>query len=242
MINSIRKYSKIRLSLILGSGIKINSDLINYYKVIYREKGGVHSKKILLCKIRGRNVMIFQGRRHYYEGYDYSDLVTNVRIAAEAGSGYVLLTNAAGGINGNLEIGDLMLINSYINFNPMLKVPAVKLLPVNYFNKIIESASVNVGIYLKKGTYCYCTGPQYETNAEIRFLSKLGTDAVGMSTLPEFYELNRSGIMVSAISCITNVLKPDSKVFTSHNEVLINARKCSSAFSELVDAILCELK
>lgn len=237
MINN----KNIALALILGSGVELNDDIITNKVIIFEETKGVHHKLIFTCTISGKNVVVFKGRKHFYEGYSREELTANIRTAKELGVKDLLVTNAAGGINENFNEGDLMLIRSHINF-----IDKLKLLPVfvNYNNILSEkfrTACGKVNVKLHEGTYGCYSGPTYETKAEIRFQKKIGLDAAGMSTIPEVLDASYTGINILGLSIITNMLKENSISVTSHKEVLNTAKIASLKLNKVLPAFISEL-
>ena len=188
-------------------------------------------------------VAVLQGRVHYYEGHTMDEVVFPTRVLSMMGIDTLLLTNAAGGLNPNMKPGDFMVISDHINLmgdNP-LKGPNLQNLGPRFpdmseaYDKSIRRdllavmGKTNVGVH--EGVYCAVSGPTYETPAEVRYLKKIGTDAVGMSTVPETIAANHLGIRVGAISCITNLASGISKTKLSHDEVTETAQKVEGQFS-----------
>jgi len=231
----------IALGLILGSGVDISESSISGKKVILEDTSGVHHKIIYTCRIAGKDAVIFKGRKHFYEGYTPDEITSNVRLAKELGVCNLLLTNAAGGLNENFAEGDIMMINSHINFIDKLKFrPDTQ----NYSSMLQEKfriACSKMKVKLHEGTYGCYPGPNYETKAEIRFQKKTGLDAAGMSTVPEVSEANSLGINVLAVSVITNLLKENSISVTNHNQVLQTAKLASANLNKVLPVFISEL-
>lgn len=230
---------KVKIGIILGSGLGSFIKELSSPKLIYDDNTGFHKLKIFKGKIGGKSIAIFTGRRHYYEGYSLDKILENIRIAKELGIEFLIVTNAAGGINKNFNVTDLMLINSHINF---LKIKLPRNSNFNIYDhetitRVRTFAKENK-IGLKSGSYCCMTGPVYESRSEIRFLSRLGVDAVGMSTVPEVIYANSLGIRTIAISCITNVVSEQSKHITAHEEVILAGKNSYNNFSELIKIII----
>jgi purine-nucleoside phosphorylase len=237
----MRENGKIDLALILGSGIELDDNITNDKSVFYIETSGIHKKIIYTCSIAGKTVLVFQGRKHFYEGHNYEDIIHNVKTAHEMGAKNLLITNAAGGLNDNFSEGDLMLIKSHINFNGKLFYPKTAF-PVsqNLVEILLRSASAE-GIKIHEGVYGYLTGPTYETKAEIRAQRKMGTDAVGMSTIPEIYEAAKLGMNVIAVSVITNLLKENNIIPASHDDVVLTAKTASKSLNIIIQRLVSEL-
>jgi purine-nucleoside phosphorylase len=226
------------LGLILGSGIELDDDIITD-KIIYNiDTSGIHKKIMYGCKIGGKQLLVFKGRRHYYEGHTINDMLGNVHAASENGVRNIIITNAAGGLNENFCDGDLMLITSHIDFNEKLlydkKFEHYSKDMQDSFRKACSLAKVK----LHEGSYGFYTGPTYETKAEIRFQKKIGLDAAGMSTVPEVYEASKLGMNVMAVSVITNLLKENAILEASHDDVLLTAQKASSKFNKALQKFI----
>ena len=233
--------SNITLGLILGSGIDLNEEIITEKTVYSVETSGVHKKIIYGCKINGKNILVFRGRKHFYEGCDLNDMLTNVRKAHESGVKNLLITNAAGGLNENFSEGDLMLLTSHIDFNGKLSYQRDYSPYSAELKDKVRIAFIKSRVKLHEGSYGYYQGPTYETKAEIRLQKKFGIDAAGMSTVPEIYEAVSLKMNVAAISVITNLLKENNAVPTSHDEVLINAERASEKLNKAIVNLINEL-
>ncbi|MGB5286905.1 MAG: purine-nucleoside phosphorylase [Ignavibacteriaceae bacterium] len=242
------------VALILGSGLgefanstkKIKSlstsEIPGYPKATVKGHQGV----IHFSKIENKNVLIFQGRLHFYEGHKLSDCLLPVLLTRKLGCNKIILTNAAGGVNRNFAPGDLMLIDSFNTIN--LKKEIANLIgiasidkrntflncPSKKMNEIFIESAKEIKITLNSGTYWFTKGPSYETPAEIKMIGKLGGDAVGMSTVHEAVFASSLNIEVAAISCITNMAAGISKQKLSHNEVTETATKVADKFSLLI--------
>ena len=234
------KWSKAKpfASLVLGSGWGdvINAfdvkDELPYEKIWGLGKGGVvgHASKLTLAEINGKEIFIFQGRRHWYEGEGWTPVVIPAYISQHCGASIFFATNAAGGIS--YPPGSLMMLSDHIN--QMFGHPLIgphreefgerfpdqsEVYSIELRNKIKEAAK-EVGIEMNEGVYVAATGPTYETPAEIRGYKAIGADAVGMSTVPEAILANAMGLKVAAISCISNHAAGISKVPLCHQEVM----------------------
>ena len=209
-----------------------------------------HSGKLWLTKPAGHKVLVFQGRRHWYEGDGWAPVIFPALLAHEVGARSLLLTNAAGGIRNDLNAGDFMVVTDHINFmgsNPLIGTvphPSITRFPdqsVVYdlsVRKKIHEAGKKLGIDLKEGTYIGFSGPAFETPAEIRAFSRLGADAVGMSTVPEAMVANALGLRVGAVSCISNLAAGLSGIPLSHEEVEETSKKVLPKMSELLTHLL----
>jgi purine-nucleoside phosphorylase len=181
-----------------------------------------HKGKLIYGKIAGQTVMVMQGRFHLYEGYSLQDVTYPIRIMHALGVNRLLVSNAAGAINLNFKKSELMLIDDHINLQggSPLAFKGVELLGErfvdmsapydNHMNTLLKSIAEKENITLHSGVYTSVFGPQLETRAEYRMLKLIGTDAVGMSTVPEVIVANHLGIKVLAISVITDECDADN--------------------------------
>ena len=249
---------KPELSIILGSGLGQFAEGIKTHKTIsIKSIPGYpastiegHAGKIHFAEYRGKKLLLFQGRIHFYEGYPLSECILPVFITNKTGCKKILLTNAAGSININFHPGDLMLATSFNGIN--IKKELTRLiglsgieekekvldLPSQSFNKIIKEAAKKEKIQLQEGVYWYSKGPSYETPAEIKMAGKFGGDAAGMSTVHEAMFASYSGLTTSAISCITNYGSGISKSKLSHSEVTETANLVREKFERLLKRII----
>lgn len=247
-------------AIVLGSGLGqfCESEFVNIVgEVCYSEIEGMpvstapnHKGKFIFAEIDGKKAIIMQGRVHLYEGYTSEQVVIPIRLMRCLGAKKLILTNAAGGINKNFSVGDFMLIRYHISC--FIKSP---LIGTNYdelgtrfpdmsdayskaFRDRIKTASCNAGIGLKEGTYVQLTGPQFETPAEIRMLSALGADAVGMSTVIEATAGVHCGFEVCGISLITNYACGILDTPLSGEEVSQTANRVSEKFEKLLRLVI----
>ena len=238
------KNNNITLGLILGSGIELDDKILTNKKVLFEDKNGVHHKVIFSCILSGKEILVFKGRKHFYEGWSLEDITANIKTASNYGVKNIFVTNAAGGLNDNFRAGDLMLINSHINFIDKLKfnTPYINR---NFYNYELKNKFINAckqaAVKLHEGTYGCYTGPTYETKAEIRMQKKIKLDAAGMSTVPEVINANESGIKILAVSVITNLLKENSTEAASHEEVLLTAASASISLNKVLPIFINQL-
>lgn len=246
------------LALILGSGLGDFAKNIEIVKSIPTSslqgypKSTVqgHEGYIHFAKHARKNILIFQGRIHFYEGYKLSECILPVHITDKLGCKKIILTNAAGGINPHFNPGDLMLITSFLSINlkaelsKLIGVPSFNIknnllnLPSKSMNELIRNSGLEEKILLKEGSYWFTKGPSYETPAEIKMLSKMGIDSVGMSTVHEAIYASIKNIEIGAISLITNHAAGISKEKLSHKEVIEVADKAKMKFEKLVKKII----
>lgn len=205
-----------------------------------------HRGRLLLARAGDRRILIFQGRRHWYEGVGWTPIALPVFIAARAGARAALITNAAGGINPEFAPGNLMLITDHINAlgtNPLIgphhtrwgtRFPDQSRLYDPELTGQWRQSAVATGIALREGIYLATSGPCYETPAEVRVFRSMGADAVGMSTVPEAILAGASGLRVTAISCITNLAAGITHSPLGHREVLEATQQAMPAMRTLL--------
>ena len=216
------------VGIVLGSGLGKLADRITDRTVIpYREIPGFpvstaigHKGNFIAGTLGGRTVIAMQGRFHYYEGYPMELVVLPIRVMIRLGIGRLFVSNAAGGVNFDFRIGDLMIIRDHINLLPNPLVgrnldefgPRFPDMTRPYDPALIRAAekiAAESGIELKKGVYLAGTGPSYETPSEYRYFRMIGADAVGMSTIPEVIAARHASIPVLGMSVITNEAHDD---------------------------------
>lgn len=253
---------KPEIALILGSGLGSLSEqleeepvIINYRDIPYFPVSTTagHAGRLLFGTLHGQNVMIMEGRPHYYEGYSMKQIAFPVFLMKFIGVKQLFITNASGGINRDFSPGTLMIIEDFINLvsdNPLIGINDERIGPrfpdmsEPYSPRIratAERVADNLGIGYSRGVYAGFQGPYYETAAEIRSIAALGADAVGMSTVPETIAANYVGIECFAIACITNMATGIQKVKHSHQRVLDVARDASEKLSIWISSLINEL-
>lgn len=246
------------VAVILGSGL---GDLVNVVeKSKYIEYKDIpnfpqstvvgHEGRLVFGEINGVEVLLMQGRFHYFEGYTMKQVTYPVYVMQQLGIKKLIVTNACGGINTSFSPGTLMLINDFINLvsdNPLIGVnderfgPRFPDMSEPYKIELIEKAKAiadEIGVEYKEGVYAGFMGPYYETAAEIRAIGRQGADAVGMSTVPETIVANYLGMDVLGIACITNMATGIQKVKHSHERVVETARKASVSLCKWVVKII----
>lgn len=246
---------KPRFALVLGSGFGCFADEIEIVDAVeYSRIDGFplstvpgHEGRFLFGRIGGADVVCMQGRVHYYEGYDISDVVLPVRLMGMLGAKALFLTNAAGSLNPAYRAGELMLIRDHVMTffpaNPLRggnidelgpRFPDMSEIYDAALSDIIRSCASQLSIPLREGVYVQLPGPSFETPAEIRFLGSCCGDAVGMSTACEAVAARHMGMRVCGVSCITNKGAGLSPTPLSHEEVNINANKAAERFTALI--------
>ena len=214
--------------IVLGSGLgkladKIENPIIVPYREIPHFPASTavgHKGNFIAGELGGKFVVAMQGRFHYYEGYTMEYVTLPIRVMKVLGIEYLFVSNAAGGVNFDFKVGDLMIIKDHINLlpNPLIGPnmeefgPRFPDMTRPYSPKLIATAkeiAAQEGIALKEGTYLASTGPTYETPAEYKYFRTIGADAVGMSTIPEVIVARHSSIPVFGMSVITNEAHDD---------------------------------
>ena len=246
---------KPEIALVLGSGLGDYADsevqivkTLDYADIEGFPKSTVdgHKGRFVFGYVQNIPVVIMQGRVHFYEGYDISDVVLPTRLMALMGAKVLFLTNAAGGVNFDFSAGDFMLITDQISSfvpNPLieknidslgLRFPDMSEVYNKNLCERIRLAAKNVGVNLKEGVYLQLTGPSFETPAEIRMVRTLGADAVGMSTAVEAIAGHHAGMKVCGISCISNLACGMTDQPLSHTEVNEITDRVAPIFRKLI--------
>lgn len=238
------------VGIILGSGLGGLADSIETDIAIkYRDIPGFpvstvegHKGQLIFGMLGGRKVVAMQGRFHYYEGYTPQQVVFPVRVMKLLGIKYLFVSNAAGGINPEFKVGDLMVITDHINLipNPLVGPNIEELGPrfpdmsEAYDRGLIglaDKLAAEEGIALRHGVYAGGTGPTFETGAEYRYFQSIGGDAVGMSTTPEVIAARHMGMPVFGMSVITNSGLSGEK--STHEEVQEEGAKAAEKMTRL---------
>jgi len=229
------------IGVVLGSGLGAFADeLTERVELPYGEIPGWphstavgHAGKLILGNLGEVPVAAMAGRAHLYEGYSPAQVTYGVRVLGSLGVRSMVFTNAAGGINLELQRGGLVLISDHINLqgvNPLCgpnddllgpRFPDMSEAYSRRFREIAKAVAVELCVPIREGVYAAMLGPSYETPAEIRFLRLIGADVVGMSTVLEAIAANHMGMKVLGVSCVTNMaagVLPETKI--NHEEVL----------------------
>ena len=243
-------------AIILGTGLgSLVNEITDKYEISYESIPNFpvstvegHSGKLIFGKLGNKEILAMQGRFHFYEGYAMTEVTFPVRVMRELGIKTLFVSNAAGGMNPDFEIGDLMIITDHINFFPEHPLrgknipygPRFPDMSEAYSKELIRKANeiaTEKGIKVQHGIYIGTQGPTYETPAEYKMFRILGADAVGMSTVPEVIVANHCGIQVFGISVITDLGVEGKIVEVTHEDV----QKAADAAQPLMTTIMREL-
>lgn len=250
------------VAIILGSGlgkivdIMTDKEIVPYKDIPHFPQGSVagHAGNIVFGNIGTTRIMALQGRFHYYEGFTMKEVAYPVFVMKLLDIPHMIVTNACGGINESFKPGDLMIITDFINsvgVNPLMGAnderfgPRFPDMSEPYDHVLIEKAkqvASTLGIEPKEGIYTLFQGPYYETAAEIRMFKTLGSDAIGMSTVPETIVANYVGIKTLGIACITNMATGIRTGKHSHEEVVAIAEQSSQKLCMWIEKLLQDWK
>lgn len=255
-----------RIAIVLGSGLSALADAVA--QPVYVDFRDIphfpistipgHRGRLVLGTLQGQPVAVMQGRTHTYEGYSAQQVTLPIRVLRLMGVETLILTNAAGGLNQSFHSGDLMVISDHINLigmagtNPLRGPNDPELGPrfldmSKAYDRTLRRLALDVaaaeGIPMHQGVYVGLAGPTFETPAEIRFLRRMGGDAVGMSTTSETVVARHGGMRVLGISGISNVAidDPDSESEASHEEVLEAGALLTPRMTTVIRGVLARL-
>lgn len=248
--------------VVLGSGLGKLADKIEDQTVIdYKEIPGFpvstaigHAGKLIAGMLGGKFIIAMKGRFHYYEGYPMDLVTLPIRVMKVLGIRYLFVSNAAGGVNFDFKIGDLMIIRDHINLlpNPLIgknlddfgpRFPDMTRPYEPALIALAEKIGASLGIALKKGVYLAGTGPSYETPSEYKYFRMIGADAVGMSTIPEVIVARHSSIPVFGVSVITNEAHDDyAEDYVNDGDDVVAAAdaaadRMTALFSGIIEAL-----
>lgn len=262
-VNFLKSYNtaNAKVGVVLGSGLgnfvqEIQTQHeIPYEKIPHFPVSTVqgHTGKLIFGTIAGKSIVAMAGRFHFYEGYDAEDVVFPIRVMKFLGVETLFLSNAAGGVNTDYKIADLMIIKDHISFstkNPLIGKnderfgPRFPDMSEPYSKELIQKAKdigKRLNIDLKEGVYFVVTGPTFETHAEYKMIHVLGGDVVGMSTVQEVIVARHMGMKVFAMSVITDIgIRDDDNIIT-HEEVLEAAKEAEPKFSAIFRELIASL-
>jgi len=246
------------VGIILGTGLgdlveKVSiAQVLPYEEIPHFPPSTVagHAGRLIFGQCGGKNVLVMQGRVHFYEGYSLTRVTFPVRVMKKAGAEILIISNAAGGLNPLFVPGDIMVISDHINFtgqNPLIgpnldpmgpRFPDMTAVYDRELIELTERVALEEKIKLQKGVYVGVTGPSMETPAETRFLRMMGGDAVGMSTIPEVIVAVHAGLRILGLSAISNVNRPDSMKPAPIEEILSNAALAGQKMIRIVEGVL----
>jgi purine-nucleoside phosphorylase len=246
------------VGVVLGSGLGAFADELSHpVELPYRDIPGWpgstavgHAGKLVVGQLGDLNVAVMAGRAHLYEGYTPTEVTYGVRVLGLLGVRSMIFTNAAGGINLELERGGLVLISDHINLqgsNPLVgpnddalgpRFPDMSEAYSCAYRKTAKQVAAELGIPMREGVYAAMLGPSYETPAEIRYLRTIGADVVGMSTVSEAIVANHMGIKVLGISCVTNMAAGILPQKINHEEVLETGAMVRDTLVKFLKALL----
>ena len=247
-----------KVLLILGSGLGALGDqvedpiVVPYTEVPHMKRSTApdHKGQFVFGRLSGKDVAVMQGRLHTYEGWSFADVSYPVRVLRLLGAETLVVTNAAGAVNREFDVGDIMLITDHIKlfgvsplcgpnldeFGP--RFPDMSHVYTPALREAARKAAENLDIRLRQGVYMYFPGPQYETPAEVRAARILGADAVGMSTVPEAITAAHCGMRVLGFTLCTNMAAGVLDQPLSGEEVIAAGQAAGPKFTALVKACL----
>lgn len=249
------------IGVILGTGL---GDLVNHIDIknelnykdipdfpVSTVEG--HSGKLIFGNLGGKYIMAMQGRFHYYEGYDMKEVTFPVRVMRQLGVETLFVSNAAGGMNKEFRVGDVMVITDHINLfpeNPLrgknyeelgTRFPAMTEAYNHALIDMADDIAREDNIRLMHGVYVGTPGPTFETPAEYEYFRIIGGDAVGMSTVPEVIVANHAGMRVFGVSVITDLGGKDIKEVPTHEEVQKAAVKAQPVMTKIIKEMLARI-
>jgi purine-nucleoside phosphorylase len=250
-----------RAGLILGSGLNsladaiTKPDVIPYGEIANWPRSTVHGHagRLVIGELEGQSVLVMQGRVHFYEGYSMSHVTLPVRVMLRLGLEMMFVTNAAGGVNPDFVPGDVMLITDHLNLvgmtgaNPLMgpnidelgpRFPDMSQAYDRELMNLARKVAARENITLREGIYCALSGPSFEGPADLRFLRMAGTDAVGMSTVPEVIVARHGGMRVLGMSGISNKANLDGSTVTTHEEVIEAGKIITPKIEKIIRGVL----
>ena len=255
-----------RVGMILGTGLNpiadavVDGTIIPYDEIPHFPQPTVegHQGRLVIGILEGQPVIIMQGRAHYYEGYSMAEVTFPVRVMQVLGIEVLIVTNAAGGLSPDFQAGDVMLIDDHINLIGMggltpLRGPNLDSFGPRFpdmsepydaqLRQLARDVAEAAAVPLQHGVYVCLAGPSFETPADLRFLRRIGVDAVGMSTVPEVTVARHAGTRVLGLSGISNIAMVDGApgVETTHEEVLEAGMLLVPRMTEVIRGVLRQL-
>ncbi len=250
-----------KIGMILGSGLGPlaeaveNVTYISYNDLPHWPVSTVegHSGRLVIGQLAGHDVIVMQGRSHFYEGYTMQQVGLPVRVMKLLGVETMIITNAAGGVNQSFSVGDIMLIDDHINlpgmigqnplFGPNLsefgpRFPSMTFAYDPDLKQLARDVAAELELGMQSGVYMALSGPTYETIAEIRFLQAVGADAVGMSTTHEVVTAVHAGMRVLGFSGVTNICNIGDGDVPNHEEVIEAGKVIAPNLMKLLQTLL----
>ncbi|GAB4415941.1 MAG: purine-nucleoside phosphorylase [Anaerolineales bacterium] len=212
-----------------------------------------HAGQLVVGYLEGQPVLVMQGRVHFYEGYSMAQVTLPVRVMQRLGIETMIVTNAAGGVNPDFVPGDVMLITDNLNMvgmvgnNPLMgpnldelgpRFPDMSQAYDRELGDLARKVAAELGITLREGVYCGLSGPSFESPADLRFLRMIGTDAVGMSTVPEVIVARHGGMRCLGFSGISNKANLDGSTITTHEEVIEAGQVITPKMEKIIRGVL----
>ncbi len=245
-------------AIILGTGLgELAAEITDQETIPYEDIPNFpvstvegHSGKLIFGKLGAKRVIAMQGRFHFYEGYDMKQVTFPIRVFKALGVEYLFVSNAAGGMNGSFDVGDIMLIDDHINLFPEhpLRGKNFNELGTRFpdmseaYDKELRLLAIDIAkeknIKLQHGVYVGTQGPTFETPAEYNYFRIIGGDAVGMSTVPEVIVANHAKMKVLAFSIITDLGVVGKIVEVTHEEVQEAAKIAQPKMAEIIRTVV----
>ena len=246
-----------KIGIILGSGLSgIADELSEKINFNYEEipdfpvsTAPGHKGELIFGKLGKNNVVLMNGRFHYYEGYDMKTLTFPIRVMQLLGIEYLFITNAAGGMNPDFELGVPMLITDHINMmgdNPLIgqnidewgpRFPDMSDTYTGELRKQAVEVARELGTPLYEGVYVAVTGPNFEGPAELKMFRHMGGDAIGMSSVPEAITASHGGIKVLGMSAITDKAVGEELQPLTGEEVLEVAKRAGEKMASIITTL-----
>jgi purine-nucleoside phosphorylase len=247
-----------QIALLTGTGLGDSTrsiritKTVDYAQIPHYPQSTVesHAGNLGLGTLAGKEILVFSGRCHLYEGYSPQAVTFSIRIMQELGVGCLILSNASGGLNTDFEAGDIMVIADHINLtgeNPLvgpnedswgLRFPDMVKAYDRDLARIASDAAGRAGFSLREGVYVGLKGPSLETPAEMRFLRRIGADAVGFSTVMETIAAVHGGLRVLGLSTITNINDPDDPAPATMEAILAVAQKTAPRLDAIIRGVI----
>ncbi|MDD2695755.1 MAG: purine-nucleoside phosphorylase [Anaerolineales bacterium] len=257
----VRLTTRPKVGVILGSGLGALAEAVEsaaaipYQDLPHWPRPTVegHQGRLVNGKLEGQDVLVMQGRSHYYEGYSMAQVGLPVRVMRRLGIETLIVTNAAGAVNPDFRPGDLMLITDHLNLIGMAGLSPLRGPNLDEFGPrfpdmsqsydrqlcaLARQVAAEENLQLWEGVYVCLAGPSFETPADLRFLRSAGVDAVGMSTVPEVTVARHSGMRVLGVSGISNKANLDGNTITTHEEVLAAGNLIAPRLTALLRGVL----